>query len=73
MEVLIIFIVVIVIYFITKNSQASANNVNCKMHKWVDVVQPKEHEDDPEIKYLWCSVCQKTPSEVINSALPVDN
>jgi hypothetical protein len=73
MEILIILIVVIIVYFITKSSQIVKNNVNCKSHKWVEMKQPKEHKEDPEITYLWCSVCQKTPTEVINSTFSVDN
>lgn len=74
MEILIIFIIVIIIYFMTKAShQTVKNNVNCKLHKWVEMKQPKEHPEDPDDTYMICSVCQKTPSDAINSALSVDN
>lgn len=43
----------------------STNNVSCKGHKWKTMAQPGA--DDT---YLICVVCNKTPSEIVNS---VDN
>lgn len=67
MEVLLIVIFIIILVIIIKNSnQAEHNNVFCKMHKWVDVKQP-----DTDDTYMICTVCNKTPNQIINE-IPVD-
>lgn len=64
MDILVTVIFIIIIIVILKNvSQPLRNNdVSCKMHKWVDMKQP-----DTDDTYMICQVCNKTPTEVVNS------
>ncbi len=64
---LIVIFIIILVIAIKNNAQADQNNnVACKMHKWVDIKQP-----DIDDTYMLCTVCNKTPSQIINE-IPVD-
>lgn len=67
MEVLLIVIFIIILVIAIKNSnQAANNNVACTYHRWVYVKQPDFNDE-----YLMCSVCNKTPTQIV-SDIPVD-
>ena len=62
MDVILPILIITAFILILTNNKGRKPVEQCKLHKWIDVDQPGMDG----VTYIQCSICNKTPTEVID-------